>query len=118
MRSTLLVILSFVIVLCGFFAYSKLGTKHDISHHDRDAGMAPPKPDSKSPRVAGSNIHLGEGVWMLDFDANGVLKNRFRAERYSPRDDGKIDVTNPVAEFFMPNHQMMRVIGTDGEVVM
>ena len=45
------------------------------------------------------------------------LKSQFRAARYDPQPNGKIKVRDPEAWFYMQNGQKMRLIGTDGEVV-
>jgi lipopolysaccharide export system protein LptA len=66
----------------------------------------------KGPR----DIGRGRGAWYSSYEGDR-LKSRFRAAEYVPLPNGKIAVVNPEAEFFMPNGQKMRLIGTDGEVV-
>ena len=47
----------------------------------------------------------------------GYLARRFRADTYTPRPDGAVDVTQPEAEFYTESGQMFRVRGDTGQVV-
>src|ERR1700733_6885616 len=115
MRSLLVVSLAVLLAVSAFFVYLKIETKHKTIGSEQR--VDPPTPRlSKNPTYG--KIREGANPWFEVFDeATGALKNRFRALDYRPKSNGQIDVTKPVAEFFMPNHQMMKLLGETGEVV-
>ncbi|HWE02388.1 MAG TPA: hypothetical protein VG326_08240 [Tepidisphaeraceae bacterium] len=118
MRSILLVILSLAILVGSFVVYARYETK---GAHAADLSKisVPPPPPPRPGQLKSGVIKEGESPWTEVFDEEtGALKNRFRGDEYTPQDDGVILVKNPVAEFFLPNHQKMRLTGTTGEMVM
>lgn len=75
-----------------------------------------PKPADTDPTQL-NGIRPGEGVYLSQYDGKGQLTSRFRADRYVPRQDGTIDVINPVARFFLANHQSLDIVGRTGNVM-
>ena len=119
MRTRLLVLLSFVALVGAFLVYARIETRR--AHGGAGALLAPPvDPPPPPPKGDGPGgwIRPGSGAWLISYDeSTGAMKNRFRADEYTPRDDGTVVVMNPVAEFFMQKGQMMRLTGKTGEVV-
>ncbi|HET6248688.1 MAG TPA: hypothetical protein VFE47_13380 [Tepidisphaeraceae bacterium] len=115
MRSLLLVAGSFILVVALYLGYSALqsGSSHTLKKSSADPLPAPPTKGQPW-----TLIKPGHGVWVSAYDENGILKNRFKSDEYQPQPNGKIHVTNPVAEFYMAHNQMMRLIGKTGEVSM
>ncbi len=117
MRSVFLVLLSFVVLGGSFAVYTRLQIKKPHGGHDAIAQNEPPVPSSIDGQSKNRKLPPGTEAWYNHYDeSTGVLKNRFRAARYQPLDDGTVQVIAPVAEFFMPNHQMMRLTGDTGDI--
>ena len=117
MRSVLLVIASCCVVLAAFVGYLKITKRYQRHSNDPITSIAPPPPPPVDP-ARRNWIKPAESAWVKTFSPQGDLKNRFRADEYQPRDDGTVVVKNPVAEFYMPNRQTMRLSGLSGTVVL
>jgi hypothetical protein len=113
MRTYILVILS-AMLLAGLFAVYWTIQPTRVSGSSQQAGVYPVPPPPKAEPLA---LRKGEGVSLIQYDRNGQMTSRFRGDEYTPQPDGTIHITRPVAEFFFANHQHMRIIGEDGNVV-
>jgi hypothetical protein len=126
MRSISLVILSIVFLAGSFFVYARVETGKLRSTIDGPVAVVPPPPPPKNEGPAQSPFEAGQGAWLNTYDEKGLLKDRFRGANYAPQDSGVVLVQKPVAEFFMGSegsiarlhHEMMRLTGTTGDVVM
>ncbi|HZL34819.1 MAG TPA: hypothetical protein VFC78_05880, partial [Tepidisphaeraceae bacterium] len=118
MRSFVLVTLACLVLGGAFFVYTWMQPKN-MAGATGGALSTDPAPPSPATRSTGMGaMGPGSGAWVLDFDQQtGQLKSRFRSDEYLPQSNGIVKVTGPEAEFFMPNHQKMRIVGLTGEVV-
>ena len=114
MRSVLLVIFSALALAGGFLAYW-------VSQPHSSVSVKPPIIGAVEPpttQVGTSTIRPGEEVWIRERDANFKVKTEFRGDRFDPRANGSIDVTNPVANFYLAGNQRLQVTGVTANIVM
>src|SRR6185312_6574014 len=116
MRSFVLVTLSAALLAGLFMGYwSMQPTTPAASITHREATVAPPPSDNDS---AYSGVHDSGVGWVLDHDDRGQVKTAFKGDHYHPKPDGTVDVVNPVAKFFLANHQHIEIQGQTGNVVL
>jgi hypothetical protein len=113
MRSYVLVILS-ALGLAGLFFGYWMWQPASLKVGPGEVTQLPVPPPPKPGSVV---FREGQLVWLKRYDKNGQLLSRFSSDQYVPQPDGTIHVTNPVAEFFLANHQHIEIHGDDGNVV-
>jgi len=122
MRTFLKIFVTLVVVACGFVAY--------VMTQPASALRGPtsrPAPMALKPGAEGMVIGEGENAWVRQFDEEGRLSSRFRAEKWEPEKGGLVRVTRPEAELFLKAGKdkdgkdkprpMVRIRGDDGEVM-
>lgn len=117
MRSIFLVIISSLTLLAAFMVYARYEAR---GMHSVDGSIIePPHAAPTTQKLPPGFLRPGNRPSTEIFDdKTGELKSRFRADEYTPQDDGTVLLTHPVAEFFMPNHQVMKLVGVTGDVEM
>jgi hypothetical protein len=87
------------------------------------------RPSAQPLTRSGSNSLIGEGqnAWVRQFDEEGRLASRFRAEKWEPEKGGLVRVTRPEAELYLKGGKdkdgkdkprpRVTIRGDDGEVV-
>ena len=115
MRSFILVIFTAIALAGLFIGYWTM----QPGGHGGGAGAAqggtPTIPDPRSSHLG--EIRPGDVVWLKQYDDRGELSSEFRGDEYVPQPDGTVNVKNPIAKFFLANHQHIEVHGTDGNVI-
>ena len=71
-------------------------------------------PSLTDPRLV-NGFGEGSDAWLVNYE-NGHVASRFQAKAYTPQPDGTLNVTKPVADFFLAHGEVMRVTGDTGEV--
>src|SRR5258708_5432058 len=118
MRSVILVIFS-AIGLAGLFVAYWVAQPTSPAAVTKAGVLAPvpPAPKRLDPNV-NNGIRSGDDAWVKQYDKDkGHLSSEFHVEQYPPRPNGTIDVTNPIAKFFLANDQWLEVKGVRGNVV-
>jgi hypothetical protein len=113
MRSAILVIFSAIGLAGLFIAYWVLQPTTPISAVAGKNPVVPPRP--KHVESAGG-IRPGDNAWLRQYK-DGEVSSEFRGEQYHPRPNGTIDVTNPIAKFYLANRQRLEITGVRGNVV-
>ena len=124
MRSAILLTLTILVLLGGFWLYLSMQPNFTsrLPAEARATADAPFVPSTR-PADDGSITGPGEDVWVKTYDEKtGRLAFQLRAARYDPQPGGEsVAVQQPQAEIFLGDDTMPRVLrieGTDGEVVM
>ena len=117
MRSLILVILS-ALLLAGLFVgyWMAQPAPHGGGVESTKNQPEVTWPTNKDPNRLGA-IRPGQVVSVKKYDDRGELISEFNGDRFIPRKDGTIDVINPVARFFLANHQHIEITGKTGNVI-
>ncbi len=116
MRSFLLIAGTFALLVGLFFGYTMMQTGHTVVDRPTDVASSTDLTFPAEPRE--SIVGEGEDAWVEMRDANWQVISRFRARKYDPRKDGRVEVTGPEAVFFMSDGQRLRIRGREGVVAM
>ena len=122
MRTTLFVIIAFVVSAGGLGLYLKF--QPQIA---RLLGQGPPPEPQKVDRNGAevNGIREGEKPYFKNIDKEGRLASRFRADQVEPVGNGRVHVTNVVADFFQyakdkdypqGRTQLVRIRGKKGDM--
>jgi len=111
MRTILLIVGTFILLMAGFLIY--LGFQPRFSENAKIAlegsTLAPGRTAED-----GSMMGPGTGAWVKQYNRQGRLEYQFRSDVYDPRSDGMVYVTRPVIQFFMGGGQILQIEGEDG----
>jgi hypothetical protein len=113
MRSFLTIAGTLALLVGLFIGYTMMQTGRTAV--DRGATTGPAElvlPAEPRETIVGS----GENPWVEVRDENWKVVSRFRAARYDPRKDGRVQVTEPEAVFFLSDGQRLRIRGREGIV--
>jgi hypothetical protein len=61
-------------------------------------------------------IRPGSQAWVKQFDREGQLYYQFKAAYYEPQPDGTVRVTAPLIQFFLSDHQVLQIEGSNGVI--
>jgi lipopolysaccharide export system protein LptA len=61
-------------------------------------------------------LRAGSGAWVKQYDREGQLYYQFKSAYYDPQPDGTVKVTSPLIQFFLSNHQVLQIEGSDGVI--
>lgn len=122
MRTFLKLFITLLVLAGGFVAYLVLQPASSVLKTS-----IRPAPQALTRNAAGLLIGEGENAWVRQFDAEGRLASRFRAEKWEPEKNGLVRVTRPEAELILKGGKdkdgrekprpLVRIRGDDGEVV-
>ena len=115
MRTYLLVIFSALALGGLFLAIWSMQSAPKGS--DRTEIANQPVPGKPTTEQTIGPIHGGEHVQLKHYDDRGQLVSSFEGDKFVPRSDGTIDVTHPIAKFFLANRQHVEIHGQTGNVV-
>ena len=115
MRSVILVIITAVGLAGLFVAYWTMQPLNSIVKPGASGAEQMRRVAARGPHM--DVFHPGDQIWLKQYDDNGQLSSKFRGTEYLPQPDGTVLVMNPVAQFFLANHQRIDVRGTDGNVI-
>ena len=116
MRTLILVVATCFVLTLGYLAYWWTQPVHSkrISKADRNQAALP-----LTARETDKPYGPGKNVWIKKFDADTAkIASRFKANEYTPRNDGWVVVKQPRAQFFMKDGRAISVEGETGEVIM
>src|SRR5690348_15906058 len=102
---TLLLLLGTIVLLAGGFVGYWFIQRPDASHLAGAQEAAQHKPMPIENGDSASIVHGSKGVWLKEFDGDGRLKSRFRADDAIPQKEGYVRVTKPEAHFFLSGGQ-------------
>jgi len=113
---------SFVLVIFSALGLAGLFIAYWTIQPAPVAGPAAPKitVTKAAPRRTDPNwnsFRSGKDIWFCQYDQGMRLTSQFKGDQFTPRPDGTIHVINPVAIFFLENHQHLEVVGQTGDVV-
>jgi hypothetical protein len=122
MRTFLKIFITLVVVAGAFIAY--------LSTQPAAALRGPTSRPAPQPMLRGTEgmlIAEGSNAWVRQFDDEGRLSSRFRADKWEPEKGGLVRVLRPEAELFLKAGKdkdgrdkpraMVRIRGDNGEVV-
>ena len=122
MRTFLKIFLTVVVLAGAFVAYIVF----QPASAARQAATRP-APQVLKRNAEGMIIGEGENAWVRQFDDEGRLASRFRAEKWEPQKNGLVRVIRPEAELLLKGGRdkdgkerprpLVRIRGDDGEVV-
>lgn len=122
MRTFLKLFVTLILLAGGFAAYLVFQPQSSVLKTS-----IRPAPQALTRNAAGLLIGEGENAWVRQFDAEGRLASRFRAEKWEPEKNGLVRVTRPEAELILKGGKdkdgrekprpLVRIRGDDGEVV-
>ena len=117
MRSSLKILIS-VVVLGGLFVSYLLWQPPAAP---RTATNRPP-PQAIQQNEGDLLVGEGENAWVRQFDDQGRLASRFRAEKWEPQKDGLVRVVRPEAELYLKGaknkpRSRVTIAGDEGEVI-
>src|SRR4051812_2925210 len=117
MRRFLKIFVTVVILAGGFVAY----LLHQPSGPQQGLSSGPPAIQPRQTNDGDLIVGKGEYAWVRQFDDQGKLSSRFRAQKWDPQKNGLVKVTRPEAELYVKGKGDARarisIQGTDGEVV-
>lgn len=115
MRSVILVIITAIGLAGLFVAYWTMQPLNSLVRPGGSGAQRVRAVATSGPHM--DVFHPGDQIWLKQYDDNGQLSSKFRGTEYLPQPDGTVLVMNPVAQFFLANHQRIDVRGTDGNVI-
>jgi lipopolysaccharide export system protein LptA len=113
MRSFVLIITTTAVLFAAFLVYARLASP---PHRDAQQAAAATVPVA-APR-GNSNQTYATGAWSNLYDKDGQLYGRLRSRECIPRSDGQWHLTEPEAEFYQSDGQIVDLTANDGDVVL
>ena len=124
MRTFLKIVITLVVVAGAFVGYLLLQPAAAVRVGTTMRPTAQPLTRSESGLLVGE----GHNAWVRQFDDEGRLASRFRAEKWEPEKNGLVRVIRPEAELFLKGGRgkdgkekprpRVSIRGDDGEVVL
>lgn len=111
-RSTILVFVTFAVLVLLFSAYLFFAPQPSVIHEGNTL-----TPAVRTTTTPTGSMGTGEGAWVKQFDVHtGALSSQFRGTQYERQSDDTIKVIRPEAEFYLSDGQILRINGNTGVV--
>jgi lipopolysaccharide export system protein LptA len=122
MRTFLLILATVVVIAAGtgIYVWMQPVSPQASSIRTRSVTTRPVAPPPRKSTTDESQMPIGEGrgaFFTIPDEKTNTTAWQFRTSRYEPQADNSINVSDPEAEFFFSNGQMIRLTGTRGRVV-
>src|ERR1700678_840472 len=112
MKRLLPIVAPAVVLVLGFIVYFHFQPTYRASNANE--GTADQFPDSNSQGMG--LLRAGSGAWVKQYEREGKLYYQFKSAYYDPQPDGTVKVTLPLIQFFLSNHQVLQIEGSDGVI--
>lgn len=121
MKRTFMLVVGTVVVLAlaaGVYVMMQPAAAPPPGAVQRLATQQLPATTAPATQQAVGVVHPGENLWVkVPDEKTGALALQFRAARYEPQPDNSLNVTQPQAEFYFTNGQVVSIEGSHGRVV-
>jgi hypothetical protein len=118
MRSLLVILATMLVLAGGFFLYFWMQPETRVARPEPTAQIAPMTQPFAEGSATQPTIRGGEGAWLKHFDDKTLaLSYEFRGKKFTPQQNGTVDVEEPEARFYLDRGQLLTIEGDRGNVV-